>query len=119
MALHPLTLQGRVGEKEAGREARCTAATFQEGCQGVLSRAQHWAGDGEAGVTTVNSDRAPTPNPPVLCAQGTLPRPSEGEQSNRAGPIPFSLHGLLQPRMGGQVLTQQLTQFHGETIDFP
>ena len=31
MFLHPLTLQGRVGEKEAGRETRWTAATFQEG----------------------------------------------------------------------------------------
>lgn len=67
----------------------------------------------------MNSDWAPTPNPPVLHAQGTLLCPSEGEQSNRAGPNPFSLHGLLQPRMGGQDLTQQLTQFHGETTDFP
>ena len=32
MFLHPLTLQGRMGEKESRGGTRWTAATFQEGC---------------------------------------------------------------------------------------
>ena len=42
MFLHPLTLQGRVGEKEAGRETRWTAATFQEGRHRDQNQAQSY-----------------------------------------------------------------------------